>query len=94
MSSPLLSKYQYHHAVSSKYRFSSLGFDLYQATFVSNLPRRPLTMAAGKWFINIRCFKWQVLINKMTKAQLEILMSSRQQVSRSQGHLQNSTLGF
>lgn len=73
----MLNQYRYNHTVSSKYAFSALGFDLFQATYESSLPRRPIKITFGKWFIEARIFRWQVLINKMTKQQLERRLASK-----------------
>lgn len=87
-------EYRYNHTISSKYAFSSLGFDMYQATFEASLPRRPLKIHAGKWFVDVRFLKWQILINKMTRQQLEgMLIGANRDKKTADSSFGNPTFG-
>jgi hypothetical protein len=70
--------FQYNHTIWFKYSFSSLGIDMFQAKFESSFPSRPIQISYGKWFIDVRFFRWQVLINKMTRDQLTRILISKQ----------------
>ena len=94
MPASILGKYRYNHTISSRYAFSSLGFDMYQATFEASLPRRPIKIHVGKWFVDMRFFKWQLLINKMTKDQLaDMLMNVKQAEKNTPSSFGNPTFG-
>ena len=60
----------YNHEVWAKYSFIELGFDMYRAKYQASIPKRPIKIGIGQWFVDIRVFKWQVIINKMTKEQI------------------------
>jgi|GEM_PF-6552928 hypothetical protein len=60
----------YNHEVWAKYSFIELGIDMYRAKYQASIPKRPIKIAIGKWFVDCRVFKWQVIINKMTKEQV------------------------
>ena len=92
MSAQMLSKFKYNHVVWFKYSFSSFGFDIYQAKFESSLPRRPIKIAFGKWFFDLRVFKWQLLINKMSEKQLKEALSKQQAKKAMQPVLNRSSL--
>lgn len=95
MSTNMLRKFKYNHEVSFKYSFSSLGFDMYQAKFESSIPHRLIHLSVGKWFINMRFFKWQYIINKMTKEQLEItLLIEKDKLAEKNTSFHNPTFGF
>jgi hypothetical protein len=95
MSANMLSKFKYNHTVWFKYSFSSWGFDMYQAQYESSIPKKPIKLSCGKWFLDVRFFKWQVLVNKMTKAQLAQMMQSRQEKQDDQNNsFHKPTFGF
>ncbi len=88
-------EFKYNHEVWFKYSLSSLGFDIYRAKFEASLPRHPIKFAAGKWFINARVFRWQVLINKLTNAQLaKIQLATQQDKHKNDDRFYNASLGF
>ena len=61
----------FNHELWAKYSFIELGFDMYRAKYQASIPKRPIKIALGKWFVDIRVLKWQVIVNKMTKEQVE-----------------------
>ena len=63
--------FRYNHETWAKYSFIELGFDMYRAKFESSIPNKPIRLGFGRWFVDIRFFKWQILVNKMTKEQVE-----------------------
>lgn len=63
--------YRYNHEVWAKYSFIELGFDMYRAKYQGSVPKRPIRLSVGKWFFDLRVLKWQIIINKMTKDQVE-----------------------
>lgn len=93
MSHEMLSQFKYNHPVSFKYAFSSLGFDMYQATYESSIPNKPFKICLGKWYIDARVFKWQLLVNKMTKQQLAISLYNQKQNTQNES-FNTPTFGF
>ena len=49
---------------------------MYRAKFETSIPNKPIKFAFGKWFLDIRFLKWQILVNKMTKQQVETMKLS------------------
>jgi hypothetical protein len=96
MSTDMLSKFKYNHTVWFKYSFSSLGFDMYQALYESSIPNKPIKFSCGKWFLQLRLFKWQILVNKMTKPQLAHMLRSQQDKpdDSQTNSFHNPTFGF
>ncbi len=78
--------YRFNHEVWAKYSFIELGFDMYRAEFETSIPKRPLKISFGKWFVDVRILKWQFLINKMTKEQVERMKLSFEWEQRQKDH--------
>jgi hypothetical protein len=88
-------EFKYNHEVWFKYSLSSLGFDIYRAKFEASLPRHPIKFAVGKWFIDARFFRWQILINKLTNAQLNRMqLAIQQDKNETDGRFDNPSFGF
>lgn len=91
----MLRKLNHNQEIWFKYSCFPFGFDLYRAKFESSLPGFPIKMVFGKQFVDLRFFKWQFLINKLTKPQLSRLQKSRQQENNNNNNdFQNPTFGF
>ena len=95
MSTYMLSQLKYNHEISFKYSYCCLGFDVYQATFQASIPHRPIKIVFGKWYVDCRLFKWQIVINKMTRAQLSGLQSHQNsQKNQADNSFHLPTFGF
>lgn len=64
------SKFNYNHEVWAKYSFIEAGFDMYRACYEASIPNKPIKIKIGRWFIDLRVYRWQILLNKMTKEQI------------------------
>lgn len=64
-------KFSFKRELWAKYSIIGYGFDMYRAEFVSSIPKKPIKVNFGKWFVDIRFMRWQILLNKMTKEQIE-----------------------
>lgn len=85
-----IDKFRYNLEKSASYSMH-YGFDIYRAEFEASIPRKPLRLRVGFWFLDIRFFKWQILINKMTRSQIERYLQSRHD---DHNDFSNPTLSF
>lgn len=88
-------RFGYNHEIWAKYSFIELGFDMYRAKYEASIPKRPIKVRCGFWFVDIRLLKWQIVINKMTPEQVERMKLSFEWEARNKDdHFDNSHLSY
>jgi hypothetical protein len=67
MPNEMLRKYQYNHIAWFHYHLSKFGFDCYCAKFESPLPNKLPKVEIGRWFIDLRFYKWQLALSRAAR---------------------------
>jgi hypothetical protein len=92
-----INQFKYNHEVWIKYSYSHLGYDIFLAEFQSSKPGLPLKIRFGKWFVSIRLFRWQVVLNKLNieqRKRLRQLRELEEDMTNSVFQRHNNSLGF